>query len=107
MRDRVASLRNLLQERQDKEVGDITSVLRELEKVIEAELAEPQVVQLELFAPSEREQYDRNMDALRAHLEQIPKELEQETAAIRARYADPQPRVFPVAVTFLVPMRMA
>ena len=38
---------------------------------------------------------------------QIPGEIEQETAQIRARYADPQPRLFPVAVTFLVPARLA
>ncbi len=31
--------------------------------------------------------------------------IEAEQAAIRARFADPQPRMFPVAVTFLVPER--
>ena len=40
---------------------------------------------------------------LEARLAQIP--VESETAQIRARYADPQPRLFPVAVTFLVPER--
>ena len=30
-----------------------------------------------------------------------------ETEAIRARFADPQPRMFPVAITFLVPQRFA
>jgi hypothetical protein len=107
MRDRVASLGNLLAERQAKELGDITTVLGELERVIRAEITEPGIVQLELFSSSERDQYSRNMDALRARLEQIPQELEQETAAIRARYADPQPRLFPVAVTFLVPTSLA
>ena len=34
---------------------------------------------------------------------EIPGEIEKETEAIRARFADPQPRMFPVAVTFLVP----
>jgi len=29
-----------------------------------------------------------------------------DTEAIRARFADPQPRMFPVAVTFLVPNRL-
>ena len=38
---------------------------------------------------------------------EIPGEIERETAAIRARFADPQARMFPVAVTFLVPERMA
>ncbi len=36
---------------------------------------------------------------LRRRLEEIPAEIERETAAIRARYADPEPRLFPVAVT--------
>ena len=34
-----------------------------------------------------------------------PSELEAEQAAIRARFADPQLRLFPVAVTFLAPER--
>jgi hypothetical protein len=40
---------------------------------------------------------------LQARVNQIPGEIEQETAAIRARYADPQPRLFPVSVMFVVP----
>ena len=59
-----------------------------------------------MFSSSEREQYNRNVAALQARLAQIPVEIEQETAAIRARYAAPQPRLFPVAVTFLVPERL-
>ncbi len=39
-------------------------------------------------------------------LRAIPEEIEQETAAIRARFADPQPRMFPVAVTYLVPEKL-
>jgi hypothetical protein len=37
----------------------------------------------------------------------IPEEIGREAAAIRARLADPQARMFPVADTFLVPERMA
>jgi hypothetical protein len=37
----------------------------------------------------------------------LPAELARETDAIRHRYADPQPRLFPVAVTFLVPEGLA
>ena len=36
----------------------------------------------------------------------IPAEIERETVAIKSRYADPQPRMFPVAVTFLVPEKL-
>jgi hypothetical protein len=42
----------------------------------------------------------------RRRLEQIPGEIEAEQAAIRDRFADLQPRLFPVAVTFLVPERL-
>jgi hypothetical protein len=38
---------------------------------------------------------------------QIPNEIAQETATIRARFANPQPRLFPVAVTYLVPEKLA
>ena len=37
----------------------------------------------------------------------FPSEIEKETEAIRERFADPQPRMFPVAVTYLVPEKMA
>jgi hypothetical protein len=47
------------------------------------------------------------VDALRRRLGEIPGEINKETEAIRGRFADPQPRMFPVAVTFLVPARLA
>ena len=53
----------------------------------------------------QREQFERNKMALQSRSKEIPAEIERETAAIMARYADPQPRMFPVAVTFLVPQR--
>ena len=34
-------------------------------------------------------------------------DIDRETAAIRARYAAPAPRLFPAAVTFLVPRPLA
>jgi hypothetical protein len=40
----------------------------------------------------EREQFERNKGALWDRLESIPEEIERETAAIRARYADSAPR---------------
>jgi hypothetical protein len=47
------------------------------------------------------------LTALRHRLEQIPAEIEQETALVRSRFADPEARLFPVAVTFLVPERLS
>jgi len=106
MRDRLAGMQRLLEERAAKESLDIEAVLRELARTIEEELAEPAYVQLELFSTDERSQLSRNTTALRARLEQIPAEIDAEQAAIQARFADPEPRMFPVAMTFLVPARL-
>jgi hypothetical protein len=43
---------------------------------------------------------------MRARVKEIPEEIKRETAAIRARFADPKARIFPVAVTFLIPEKM-
>ncbi|MOA65817.1 hypothetical protein D3C78_1923370 [compost metagenome] len=49
----------------------------------------------------------RDSSALKARLERIPSEREQETHAIATRYAEPQDRTFPVAVIFTVPASFA
>ena len=106
MRTRAEAIQKLLAERRGQEISRITSVLNELQSAILAELHQPEMMQLELFTSDEREQARRNQDALQLRLSQIPGEIESETAAIEARYADPEPRLFPVAVTFLVPERL-
>jgi hypothetical protein len=105
-KDRTTGLERLLEERAAKEMEDIEAVLNELAAAIERELAEPEYRQLELWTSEERSQLTRNTAALRRRLEQIPGEIEAEKEVIRDRYADPQPRMFPVAVTFLVPDRL-
>ncbi|MFN2134344.1 MAG: DISARM system SNF2-like helicase DrmD [Candidatus Promineifilaceae bacterium] len=105
--NRTAGMERLLRERSQREVRDIEAVLRELEKAIQSELDVPEYRQLELFSDNERNQLTRNTEALQARLEQIPLEIEAEQEVIRERYVDPQPRLFPVAVTFLVPERLA
>jgi len=107
MKDRTSGLQKKLMERSDKEAQDIEAILTELKKAIETELNDPEYEQLTLFDDPEKEQFERNRDFLRARVKAIPEEIKRETAAIRSRYADPQPRMFPVAVTFLVPERMA
>jgi len=107
MRDRTAGLQRALEERAEKESADIRAILTELRTSILRELHEPEVQQLHLFKLAEREQLERNMDSLKERVERIPEEIERETAAIRARYADLTPRLFPVAVTYLVPERLA
>lgn len=107
MADRSKGLEKRLLERAEKEAGDIESILLELKRAIEDELGDSEYQQLELFSDPEREQFERNKDFLRERVKQIPAEIGRETAAIRARFANPQARMFPVAVTFLVPEKLA
>jgi hypothetical protein len=107
MKNLVEGLQNRLTERAEKEAGDIESILTELRKSIEVELNDPAYIQPLLFDDPEMERFERNKEAMRARVREIPGEIERETAAIRARFADPQARMFPVAVTFLVPASFA
>ena len=107
MKDRTSGLQKTLGERADKEAEDIKAILMELKTAIDAELSQPEYEQMTLFDDPEKEQFERNRDFLRARSKAIPAEIERESAAIKSRYADPQPRMFPVAVTFLVPEKMA
>ena len=105
--ERTSTLEKALQERCDKEVADITAIMTELRQSILNELTEAdQPQQLSLFSSAERDQYDRNRSSLQARLDQIPQEIEQETALIRARFASPTARLFPLAITYLVPRKM-
>jgi SNF2 family DNA or RNA helicase len=106
MKDRANGLQKKLAERAEKEAQDIKAILQELKKVIDAELNDPVNPQLSLFDDTEKDQFERNKDFLRERSKAIPAEIEREAAAIRSRYADPQARMFPVAVTFLVPEKM-
>lgn len=103
MKQMVDGLQKKLADRADKETKDVTSILTELKKSIEAELKDPAYIQPSLFDNPEQERFERNKDAMRARANEIPEEIERETEAIRARFANPQARMFPVAVTFLVP----
>jgi hypothetical protein len=109
MKDRTDGLKKALAERADKEAQDIRTILTELQRAIQEQMNDPTYQQAFLpgMAPTEQEQFERNVDALRRRLQEIPKEIDKETAEIKARFADPQPRMFPVAVTFLVPEKLA
>ena len=106
--ERTASLQKLLAERAAKESADISAVLADLQAAIRAELNAPEMVQLDLplWTSAEREQLQRNRAALARRLDEIPGEMAQEQARIAAHFAHPQARLFPVAVTFLVPLRL-
>lgn len=107
MKQMVDGLQKKLAERADKEAKDIESILTELKKAIERELNDPEYIQGLLFDDPEMERFERNKDAMRARVREIPDEIKRETEAIRARFANPQARMFPVAVTFLVPEKLA
>jgi hypothetical protein len=110
-RERADSLQRTLAERTANDVEAIAAVLNDLRTTIEAQLDElegDRAVQLTLeFDNEEREQFRRDVDALRRRLDDIPGEIEREQDAIRRRYADPTPRLFPAAVTFLLPADVA
>lgn len=110
-RERADSLARTLAERSANDTDTIAAVLTDLRSTIEAQLEElegDREVQLTLdFDVDEREQFRRDVDALRRRLDDIPAEIEREQEAIRRRYADPFPRIFPAAVTFLLPAVVA
>ena len=106
MKDRTRNLQTFIDERQTREIQDITDILRQLAETISAELSTEKPAQLALWPDPEREQLEKNRDGLAIRLEEIPEEIERETAAIRKRYRDPTPRRFPVCVSFLVPEKL-
>jgi len=103
MRERMKGLESLLADRARREIADLTQVLSQLEKTILAEIDAGPPAQLELWTTPEREQLERNRDALSDRAKRIPEEIERETRAIEARYRAPTARMFPVAVTYAVP----
>ena len=109
MRERAASLQKTLADRAAQEQRDIRFILTELKENILKELRQPEVVQLSLagFSSEERQQFERDLSLLEKRVQQIDSEIAQEVARIAQRFANPQPRLFPVAVTYLVPERLA
>src|SRR5260221_628005 len=110
MQEREESLQKKLADRAAKEQHDISSILAELRSNILKEIQRPaQVVQLQLtgFSTEERQQFERNVAALEERVKHIDTEIAEETRRIQQRFADPQSRLFPVAITYLVPERLA
>jgi len=106
MEDRKNGLYNILKDREKKEMEDITKILEELRKAISYELDEaekPEQMELDLFNDEEKEQFRQDVNALRNRLNEIPEEIKKETDHIKRRFMNTQARLFPVALTFLVP----
>jgi superfamily II DNA or RNA helicase len=105
--DRQASLRRQLADTAAREADTAEQVLIELSKGIDHALANTsRYHQLSFFEVEERQQLERDVDALRSRLERIPTDIADAREAVRRRYADPTPRFFPVAMEFLVPRRV-
>jgi hypothetical protein len=100
------SKRRELADRAAAEANAVRTVLTDLQHQISADLDEltaERTEQLSLFTEPEREQSQRDLDALRRRMEEIPDEIEREVAAVQRRFSDPECHVFPAAVTLLVP----
>lgn len=106
MKDRTETLQKRLDERANREVATMQAVLTELLSSIRTQLSDIKP-QLELFSTPEKEQFERDRGALNRRLAELPLEMDQEEQLIRARYANPSPRLFPVSVSYLVPETLA
>ncbi len=102
MKDRTETLQSRLDERANSDVTTMRTVLSELLTSIRTQLADVQP-QLELFSTPEKEQFERDRGALNRRAAELPNEMDREEQLIRARYAHPSARLFPVSVTYLVP----
>jgi superfamily II DNA or RNA helicase len=98
--------RRELTDRSEAEADAVRTILTDLQRQITADLdalAADRFEQLSLFSVPEREQSQRDIDALRRRLSEIPHEIEREVEAVRRRFTDPECHVFPAAVTLLIP----
>ena len=106
--ERTKNLEKNLEELAEREVNKIKSVMTELQRAIEAELSSSDDAQMQLDlgsdAPGQR-QRDNDLAALRRRVEEIPAEMERESNHIRLRFSNPSARLFPVAVTWLIPRK--
>lgn len=104
MTERTRNLASKLGERSEREVANITAVIHELERSIRETLDAKDDSQMQFeWTAEEKSQRERDIGSLTHRLKELPAELAREIEHLRGRYRDPQPRLFPVAVTFLVP----
>ncbi len=106
---RMQSLTKTIAEREQKDLGDIEKRLRELEAELKKMLgdSESPAMQQEMLPgfgePTTDDPSARARRSIEQRLRDLPHELESEQAAIRRRYENPQHRMFPVAVSVLIP----
>ena len=106
--DRTKNLEKNLDEMAENEVNKLKSIMGELQKAIQGELDRKDGPQLMLDLGGDepgKQQRERDLAALRRRLKEIPEEIEREAEHIRSRFANPSARLFPVAVTWLIPRK--
>ena len=106
-KDRLKILGNTLETHKRREIKDMTQLLGDLAKNLEAELNKEEPKQLPLFSEDERTQLRRDRLALEARLRRIPEERERERVAIEERHSGLVDHTFPVAVVLLIPESLA
>jgi hypothetical protein len=106
MAERTKNLEKFLGERAESEVAKLQAILHELESAIRKELADLLPAQITFdWSTEEKAQRDRDHQALRRRLDEIPGEIERESEHLRSRFRNPTARLFPAAITYLVPQR--
>jgi superfamily II DNA or RNA helicase len=106
-KDRLKVLGGTLETRKRREIDEMSQLLDDLVKNLEAELRKEEPKQLSLFSEDERTQLRRDRLALEARLRRIPEERERERVAIEERHTGLVDHTFPVAVVLLVPESLA
>jgi hypothetical protein len=89
-------------------VNKLKTVMTELQRTIQEELERKDNPQFMLDLGGDepgKQQRERDLSALRRRFKEIPDEIERESAHIRSRFRDPSARLFPVAVTWLIPRK--
>lgn len=106
--ERTKNLEKHLEELAEKEVNKLTTVMTELQRAIQSELERKDGPQLLLDLGGDepgKQQRERDLAALRRRFKEIPEEILRESDHMRSRFANPTARLFPVAVTWLIPRR--
>ena len=79
MRDRTKNLQKFLDDRAEREVANVTSVIQELERSIRETLTDKEDPQLKLeWSDGEKQQRERDIGSLRSRLLELPSELARE-----------------------------
>ncbi len=106
--ERTKNLEKNLEELAEKEVNKIKSVMTELKRAIQGELDRKDGPQMLLDLGGDepgKRQRENDLAALRRRIKEIPEEIQRESDHIRSRFANPSARLFPVAVTWLIPRK--